>query len=330
MWLGDRRGNLIDWLTQRWVWATGRCVDLATDPWLAGPVGQTRGVGLDYFDKWAAAENLTVTRHRSGKGLLPSFAALSGPDFDSSAVAPEVAEFYERAADFEMDVWSEWSGLFRPFGFLVAAMFSRRLEQLNLPLSSLDTSWGMTSEVVQVAEPSSRKVRANAWVRTLVKTGRVIYVGSYSVATPPAAGGPCVKTVFPLPNGNAIVILRPEVMSDGSLVLESAGRRFGDPGFYFTVHHHDGTVVARYLRCFRERIHVYPAGEGVVRADHTMSLWGLKCLHLHYRLRRVPGRANGTPNQAFQMSGAAIPDSPGMLVAEAAPASDRGCSGAKP
>ena len=93
---------------------------------------------------------LVVARHRSGKGLLPTFAALSGPGFDASAVPPAVAEFYERTADFDMDVWSEWSGLFKPFGFLVAAIFSRRLEQLNLPLSALDTSWGMTSEVVQV------------------------------------------------------------------------------------------------------------------------------------------------------------------------------------
>ncbi|MBK6942081.1 MAG: hypothetical protein IPH13_18025 [Planctomycetes bacterium] len=302
MWLGDRRGNLFDWLTQQWVWATGRRVDLAADPWLAGPVGQTRGVGLDYFDKWAAAENLIVTRHPSGSGLLPSFAALSGPGFDASAVCPAVIDFYERSADFEIDVWSEWSGLFRPFGFLVAALFSRRLEQLNLPLSSLDTSWGMTSEMVRVIEPSSREVLANAWVRALVKTGRVTYVGSYSVATPPGAAGPCVKTVFPLPNGNAIVILRPQALPDGSLVLESAGRRFGDPGFYFTVHRPDGVVVARYLRSFRERIHVYPAGDGVVRADHTMSLWGSRCIHLHYRLRRVDARTDGTVDHPFQQT----------------------------
>jgi hypothetical protein len=298
MWLGDQRGNLIDWLTQRWVCLTGRRVDLAAAPWLAGPVGQTSGVGPDYFDKWAAAEKLQVTRHRSGKGLLPSFAALSGPSFDASAVAPQVAEFYERASDYEMDVWSEWSGLFRPFGFLIAALFSRRLEQLNLPLSALDTSRGMTSEVVQVSDPSSGELRANAWVRTLVKTGRVIYVGSYSVTTSPGAAGPCIKTVFPLPNGNAIVILRPEAQPDGSLILESAGRRFGDPGFYLSVHRSDGVVVARYLRCFRERIHVYPADERAVRADHTMSLWGRRCLHLHYRLVRAnehaePGAAPG-------------------------------------
>ena len=135
MWLGERRGNLIDWSTQQWVRATGRRVDLAAAPWLAGPVGSTRGIGLEYFDKWAATENLSVTRYRTEKGLLQSFATLSGPGFDSSAVSPAIADFYERTADFDMDVWSEWSGLFRPFGSLVAALFSRRLEQLNLPLN---------------------------------------------------------------------------------------------------------------------------------------------------------------------------------------------------
>lgn len=302
MWLGERRGNLIDWSTQQWVRATGRHVDLAAFPWLAGPVGSTRGIGLDYFDKWAAGEGLEVRRYRSGKGLLLSFAALSGPEFDASAVSPAIADFYEHAADFEIDVWSEWRGLFRPFGFLVAAIFSRRLEQLNLPLSPLDTSWGMTSEVIHIIAPHTGDVRESAWVRTLIKTRRIVYVGSYSVATPPGAAGPCVKTVFPLPNGNAIVFLRPEALPDGSLVLVSEGRRFGEPGFYFTVHPGDGSVVARYLRSFRERIHVYAADGSAVRADHTMSLWGLPCLHLHYRLRRRSDRVLITPNDPLRQT----------------------------
>ena len=114
---------------------------------------------------------------------------------------------------------------------------------------------------------------------------------------PAGAGGPCVKTVFPLPNGNAIVLLRPESRADGSLVLVSAGRRFGDPGFYFTVHRPDRSVTARYLRSFRERIHVFAADGRGVRADHTMSLWGCQCLHLHYRMRRASDRAQGPPNK---------------------------------
>jgi hypothetical protein len=285
MWLGERRGNLIDWLTQKWVQATGRYIDLTRHSWLQGPIGFTRGIGPDFFNKWADAERLVVTHYTSGKGLIPSFSILAGPSFDPTTVDPAVADFYERAADFDLDLWSEWNGLFKPFGFLIASIFSRRLEQLNLPISSLDTSWGMVSEVIQLVEPVSGEVRMNAWVRRLVKSGRAIYVGSYSVATPPGSGSPCVKTVFPLPNGNAIVLLRPQSLPDGSLVLVSEGRRFGDPGFYFTLHKPNG-VVARYLRSFRERIRVFPADGGSLRVDHTMSLWGMQCLHLHYRLRR--------------------------------------------
>lgn len=286
MWLGERRGHLIDWLTQRWVRATGRRVDTAAHPWLAGPVGPTRGIGPDFLDRWAAQNGLAVTRPVAA-GLLPSFSALAGERFDPAAVDPAVAAFYERTSEFDLDLWSEWSGLFNPFGWLIATVFSRRLEQLNLPRSPLDASRGMTSQVVRVCDPATGEVRCNAWVRTLVRTGRVAYVGGYSVAAVPGAAGPCVKTVFPLPNGNAVVLLRPENRPGGSLELVSEGRRFGGPGFYFTVHRLSGTVVARFVRSFRERIHVYPAEPGVVRADHTMSLWGLRCLHLHYRARRA-------------------------------------------
>jgi hypothetical protein len=47
---------------------------------------------------------------------------------------------------------------------------------------------------------------------------------------------------FPLPNGNAILVLRPVVLPDGSLQPDSSERRFGDPGFYFTVHDANGTI----------------------------------------------------------------------------------------
>lgn len=155
MWLGDQKGNLVDWSTQKWVQATGRIVDIAKTPWLSGPIGSTRGIGIDFFDKWASEKQLIVTRCNTGKGLLPSFDGLASPGFDSKKIQPAVANFYERAADYDMDVWSEWSGL-----------------------------------------------------------------------------------------------------------------------------------TARYLRSFRERIHVFGTERGIVRADHTMSLWGFKCLHLHYRLRK--------------------------------------------
>ena len=79
--------------------------------------------------------------------------------------------------------------------------------------------------------------------------------------------------------------MRTECRADGSFVLTSAGRGFGDLGFYFVVHC-DGVAWARYVRSLRERIHVYPADGGDVRADHRLTLFGSTFLRLHYRMRR--------------------------------------------
>ena len=80
--------------------------------------------------------------------------------------------------------------------------------------------------------------------------------------------------------------MRPSVDKRGALVVSSSGRHFGDPGFYFTVHAGDGAGWARYVRTLRETIEVYVDEKGLTRADHTLSIWGLTFLRLHYRLDR--------------------------------------------
>ncbi len=295
-WMGESRGYLTDWITQRWVQFTGRRVDLRTSPWLAGPVGSPRGIGGRYFEELAQSERLEL--RRSGeRGLLSNFNALEAPDFDPGSVDSEVRNFYTRTSTYELDSWAEWCGIFRPFGWLLARLFSRRLQQLNVPLSGLDTSRGVTSDVLQLVDPGTGIVRHTAWVRELVGTGNVLYAGSYALAHVPGRPGKCVKVVFPLPNGNAIVVMRPVAHSDGSLSVVSAGKEFGDPGFYFTVAIPDssGQVWARYLRSLQESIRVYRDTE-CVRADHVLTIWGATFLRIHYRLRArdtAPSEAAG-------------------------------------
>jgi hypothetical protein len=276
--------NPLDWITQRWVQFTGRKIDLQQDKWLDGPIGNPVEIGMNYFDVLAAELGLEVRRGPAPRGLLARFDDLGGVDFDTANVASSVKHFYEQTSEYDVDAWAEWSGLFKPFGRLLALLFSRRLQQLNVPLSALDTSGGMTSEVLQLVDPANGEVRLTAWVRQLVRTGNVIYAGSYSWRTIPGWSGPCVSVLFPLPNGNAQVIMKPIAHEDGSFSIESVGRIFGDPGFYFTVHG-DGVVWARYVRAMQESIRVYDAPNGEVRADHVLKLWGLTFLRLHYRLR---------------------------------------------
>jgi hypothetical protein len=286
LWLGQKHGHLLDWTTQRWVQLTGQRIRLRNAPWLAGPVGNTRKIGCEFFHALADKEGLQV-RRGSGSGILPHLALLNTSGLDAAKIDVRVRAFYERTAAYELDAWSEWYGLFRPFGRLLACLFSRRLQQLNVPLSPLDTSRGLTSEVIQLVEPSTNEIRYTAWVRAMVGTGDVLYAGAYGLCRIPGHPGPCVKVVFPLPNGNAIVIMRPSVDEAGSLSLTSAGHRFGDPGFYFTVQAASGEVWARHLPQMREHIHVSPAADGL-RADHILTLWNLTFLRLHYRMRGQP------------------------------------------
>jgi hypothetical protein len=290
MWLGERRGYLSDWLTQRWVRSTGRLVDLASTEWLRGPIGATRGIGADFVADIAYASGLTP-RHQPNAGLLAGFDSLSAPDFDPLKADRRVIEFYTATARYSLDSWAQWSGPFRPFGGLLALMFSRRLQQLNVPLSGLDTSRGVTSDVVPLVDPVSGQVCHTVWLRRLIHTGNVLYAGCYSIAEIPGRVGACVRVVFPLPNGNAMVLMRPELRTDGSFAVVSSGRQFGDPGFYFTVSAGPDRVWARYVRSLQETIHVYGAEDDTVRADHVLTLFGAPVLRLHYRLTPKPIRA---------------------------------------
>lgn len=288
IWLGDRRGYLSDWVTQQWVRGTGRRIRVADHAWLDGPAGGTRQIGKDFFEEYARANGLEAIEGGT-RGLLGNFACLSDTANDFGRVAQPVRDFYERTSEYEMDAWSEWHGFFRPFGWALAALFSRRLQQLNVPLSALDSAKGMSSRVVQFRDARSGAVAHTAWIRELHSTRNVLYAGCYSVCRTPGYPHPCVKVVFPLPNGNAIVVMKPEGRADGSFSIASAGKRFGDPGFYFVVHDREGMAWARYVRSMKETITVYAAEHGAVRADHVLWIWGVEFLRLHYRLRLLPG-----------------------------------------
>jgi hypothetical protein len=287
IWLGEKRGYLTDWVTQQWVRATGRRILLSEFAWLDGPCGETHRIGTEFFESYARTKNLEVVRG-GVRGLIREFVGLEAGNHQLNTVSQKVKEFYERTSEFDLDSWSEWSGLFKPFGRALSVLFSTRLQQLNVPLSPMDSARGMTSDVIQMKQAATGQVVCTAWVRELRATGKVLYAGSYSLCRIPGNPNPCVRVVFPLPNGNAIVIMKAVSNGDGALSLQSMGQRFGDPGFYFTVHDGFGMAWARYVRSMQEEIRVYSEEPGTVRADHILWLWGLRFLRLHYRMQKRP------------------------------------------
>lgn len=285
VWLGEDRGFLSDWATQRWVQLTGRKVSLDEAPWLLGPTGFTTGIGATAIERAAKSEGLVSVDQRRTCGLIPNFSELSAASFDPSRVSPEVRDFYEQTSRYEIDVWSRWTGMFQPFGRLLSHIFARRLQQLNVPLTAMDTSHGIASSITQYVRPNTGRPVYAAWIRKMIRSGDVLYAAAYSTTQIPGYCGACVKVVFPLPNGNAIVFMRPFAHDDGSMSLVSEGSRFGDPGFYFTIMAKGPALIARYLRSFRDVITVSEI-DNEIHADQSFTLWGMNVLFLRYRMTR--------------------------------------------
>lgn len=285
VWLGARRGHAFDWATQRWVQLTGRRLHLDEAPWLSGPTASTRGVGGDFFERWGQAHGLSVLPHSHDSGLIDGLEALAGPTFAPGNVHQRIRDFYAHTAAFDLEIRSHWSGVFRALGWLMSRMFARRLAQLNMPVSDRELRGGVESRIVRLADPEGR-VRHTAWVRTAVETGLPVFVGQYGTATIDPERGPLIKVVFPLPNGNAIILLRPQVLPNGGFSLVSDGKRFGDPGFYFTVvDGESGQLWARYVRTMKEELTLQVDHEAdLIRARHRFRVFGLSFLELEYRI----------------------------------------------
>lgn len=262
----------------------GRTVRRDEVPWLSGPIGRRGRIGDDFYDWLAQTEGLTKHINRSGSGLLPSVRVLAGESFDPSRADTAVLHFYENTSEYDLDVWSETRFPARLCLWLLVSTVSRYMNQLNFPVHGLEMSRGMTSDIVELCDDAS-DTRYRGWFRKVKATDQVIYTGFYMTERPPGHGSPCVKVVFPLPSGKAVVLLRPGLDDHGRFTLMSSGKEFGDPGFYRILDLGDGRLKVRYLRSLKEFFEVYRDDDGVLRCDHRVEFLGMTMLRLHYRMR---------------------------------------------
>jgi hypothetical protein len=277
------------WFIRRLISLFGRPHRRSDIAWLMGPLGGDV-IGDAPYREVAASEGLTVERPARDGGLVPSFELLRAPGFDPAHAHPLVREFYEHTTRFAMDVWSRTYFPARIGLWLLVKTISRQVNQLNFPLSPLETAHGLLSEIISLRRPDGA-VRYTGWFRTLAAGDRVLYTGFYMTEVAPRLGVPCVKVVFPMPRGNATVVLRPTIEADGSLVLDSTGRRFGDAGFYRIEARGADQVRVWQVKTLREHFRVYVDRHGVLRCDHAVRFLGLPVLTLHYKIVHLAATA---------------------------------------
>jgi len=279
-WIGDFLAACIRLMVR----LIGRRVTREEAPWLNCPMGTSKLIGADFYHQLAIDEQLKIADEPAG--LLTDFSLLKGEGFDPTQVRQEIHEFYERTSEFRLEAWSEAPLFTRMFLWVLTRFVSRRMNQLNFPVSSLELAGGMTSDLLPMNNDSGQRVYTG-WLRRLAKSGHVIYTGLYSVESPGEFADPCVKVSFPLPQGSATVFLRPEAQPDGSFKLISSGRKFGEPGFYRMVELKPGVWKVRNFRTLREYFHVYVDESGMLRTDHLVTFLRLTILRLHYKCERA-------------------------------------------
>ncbi len=273
---------LLESIIELMVRVTGARIRRSDAPWLHCYLGKPGLIGTGVYQRIAQEEHLQL-RNSPHAGLVPDFEVLRGPSFDPDGVHPRIRHFYEHAAEYQMEVWSEVYFAGRFFLWILVEFLSRRMDQLNFPISSLEVAKGMASEVIQLIEPATGTLLYTGWLRRLKSSGRVIYAGVYSTVRVPGEENPCVKVTFPC-RGSANVYLRPVAHTDGSFGLDSSGSAFGRSGFYRVVESGPDHWRVRNFRTLHELFHVYVDGENILRVDHKISFVGLTILRLHYKL----------------------------------------------
>ncbi len=250
--------------------------------WLLGPTGGDT-IGDRPYEETARAEHLSIERVVTKGGLLPDFAVLASATFDPASVDPRIVDFYENTARYRLDTRATVYFPARIALWLLVTTISRRVHQLDLPLDGLETAKGITSEIILLRD-SAGAVRYTGWFRRRAHDGRVLYTGFYMTQQVPRDGMTCVKAVFPMPDGNATVVLRP--VNDGTgFRLTSVGAGFGDAGFYRVQRAGDGFRIWRVGR-LHDTFHLYVDQDGCLRGDHDISFLDMRVITLHYRITR--------------------------------------------
>ena len=259
-----------------WMRLTGRRVSLAEYPWLDGPIGGDY-IGETFYKEYAKEKGFT-TSVPAGSGLMHDFTVLGSKEHPN--LSKKVQHFYEHTADYKMEVWTKAYYPVKPFAKLLIRTISEEINQLNIPLDAMDTSRGMTSEVIRLSDANGEQ-KLVCWLRKVNATNRVVYSGFYAPVF--IKGKPFVRVVFPLPNGSVTVVLTPEFLPDGSFRLISNRFRFGGAGYYRVRRSKPGFVKVRTIP-LKEVIHVFEDEKGDLRTDHEFRFWGMKFLKLHYKL----------------------------------------------
>jgi hypothetical protein len=277
--------NFQDWITQQWVILFGEKIIPNKNKWLLGPFGKTNGIGIKFIEQLSETEQLVIDKSKINKGILHSISQLNLSEKELDKLSKNVIDFYENTSNYDFDLNIKWNPFFKILGNLLNILFSSRIQQLNIPMDNSKESKALESKIIHLKNKKNKEVERIIWLRTFKDSEQVVYSGVYETCTIPN-GETCIKAIFPLPNGNATVILNPSVGKNGELILTSSGKKIGDSGFYFLLNDSEGNLWTKFIKSFKDQLIVCSINEKI-KAKQTLTMWGLRVLTFEYKITKT-------------------------------------------
>jgi hypothetical protein len=235
-------------------------------------------VGPRFFDRAGAVDGT-----RSVDGQLGSLDDFANETFAPARVHEGVRAFYEHTARYELKVTPEWHPPFRVAGRVFAWLARGALGQLVLPVRP-EADERVTTRLFAVCDALDGRTDVRGYVRAYGEgaAAQPNFVAAYSTHSA-ASGLRLLSAAFPLPYCALVAVLRFEDGEvPGSLYVTSRPREGEGPG-------DEGLFLVTRLGPVRlpvdERIDVWAAAAGELRARHATRVCGLACFTLSYAIR---------------------------------------------
>ncbi|GEL77859.1 YndJ family protein [Tenuibacillus multivorans] len=213
---------------------------------------------------WKVGElflNGKIDEQESVKGLVDD---MSVYDLE---LAPSIVDFYENTTAYRLFARVQWKPWFKPFA-AVYRLFSRKTQQINLPLSSETVE--MTGDVLPIKSELDQRKKVRAWLRQI--NDDTTFVALYSEHQ--ANGKTYMNIALPLPGSSMIGIL--DLSKQGEkLVLSSE-----EVGIYLAFRQ-------SFMKLpIHERFEVEEIEMGELKATHRMRIFGLPFLQIDYEIKK--------------------------------------------
>lgn len=274
----------LEWTMEKWLDCGGETVRVSDHPWLVGPQGLTQ---FDLSDSEQLADVSQTIVGRSGvtAGLVNDFSCFDGGGFSTEAVDPLVKDFYLKTGRHQIEAWSQWTGILKPAIVAIVTNISRSIDQLHLPVSPIEISQGIKSEVTAFCDKNEGRQQFASWIRSSRSTGHVIVAGLYLPVSLPGHARRCLKVVLPLPKGCCTVIMSPQNDPEGGITWAATGNKFGQPACY-RIRYLDDDRLKVMVGPFTQTIHTFVDGQRTLRQQQSLRVYGMKSIDFYYKLTR--------------------------------------------